>query len=245
MTTAKTTVELTTYDIDNLTRMAEGTGLSKGNAFHYALEFCSKAVDYMQRGYVVSSFYENSYMRSTTATISPVRIADVVNNRRTDVDVIPTDLPLHRVTADRLENIKRFLKIQSDTLAVAFALEYARTAFDSTQSCNNGKKATIFFSKNNRPGERGYLLSSNHPFNANLGNKFRRASRRMKTAAANANPFRKKPAPPALPAPAAPAPAPAAAVEAPAVQEIKLLNPPTVNKRPPRNDSGNQGGFGL
>src|SRR6218665_3674327 len=147
MTTAKTTLELTTYDTDNLTRMAEGTGLSKASAFHYAMDFCDKAVDYMQRGYVVSALYENSYVRSTTATVAPARIAQAINSRRTDMDVMPTELPLHRVTADRLENIKRFLKVQSDTLAVAFALEYARAAFDCTQSCNNGKKATLFFSK--------------------------------------------------------------------------------------------------
>lgn len=244
MTTAKTTLELTTYDIDNLTRMADGTGMSKASAFHYAMDFCDKAIEYMQRGYVVSALYENSYMRSTTATIAPARIAQSINDRRTDMDVMPTDLPLHRATADRLENIKRFLKVQSDTLAVAFALEYARAAFDCAQSCNNGKKATIFFSYNNKPGERGYLLSNSHPFNANLGNKFRRASRRIKAAAANANPFRKKPAPaPALPAPTPVAPAPApAAVETSHVQEIQLLNPPTVNKRAPRSGSD---GFGL
>lgn len=243
MTTAKTTLELTTYDSDNLTRMAEGTGLSKASAFHYALDFCDKAIDYLQRGYVVSALYENSYMRSTTATIAPARVAQAINNRRTDMDVMPTDLPLHRVTADRLENIKRFLKVQSDTLAVAFALEYARTAFDCAQTCNNGKKATIFFSQNNRPGERGYLLSAHHPFNANLGNKFRRASRRMKTAVGNANPFRKKPAPPALPAPAA-APAQAAVETTQHVQEIQVLSPPTVNKRIARDGKDNSG-FGL
>lgn len=244
MTIAKTTLQLTTYDIDNLSHMAKGTGLSKPEAFHYAMDFCDKAIDYMQRGYVVSALYENSYMRSTTATIAPARIAQSINDRRTDMDVMQTDLPLHRATADRLENIKRFLKVQSDTLAVAFALEYARAAFDCAQSCNNGKKATLFFSPNNKPGERGYLLSNNHPFNANLGNKFRRSSRRIKTAVANANPFRSKPAAaPALPAPTAPAPEPAA-IETPHVQEIQLLNPPTVNKRTPRQGSGN-GGFGL
>lgn len=243
MTSAKTTLQLSTYDLDNIGRLAAATGQSKGEAFHVAMAFCDKAIDYIRDGYYVSALYQDSYARCTTATVSPVRIAQSLNNRRKDVDTQQTDLPLYRATADRLENIKRFLKVESDTLAVAFALEFSRTAMDNTHAANNGKKATIFFSRENKPGERGYLLGSKHPYNANLGNTFRRATRRTKSALAKLNPLARKKALPALPAPTS-QPAPAQ-IEQP-VQEIRLLNPPTINKRTPQEGGQDKrGGFGL
>ncbi|MBW7911929.1 MAG: hypothetical protein H3C49_11760 [Alphaproteobacteria bacterium] len=251
MTTAKTLLQLTTYDVDNLNHLAQAERMSKAEAFHHAMAFCDKAVDYMRRGYTVSALYADSYARYTTSSFSPSAVAHKINTRRKDVEVSETALPLFRTTADRLENIKNFLKVDSDTLAVAFALEYARTAHDRTQACNNGKKATIFFSLTNSPGDRGYLLAKEHPYNANLGNKFRRASRRLKQQLADANPFRKKAVPAALPAPAAAEPAQTQTIIAkpqPQPQEIHLLQSPTINKRvqdgaaqPPKNG----GGFSL
>jgi len=244
MTSAKTTLQLSTYDHDNISHLATETACSKAEAFHTAMDFCDKAIDYMRRGYYVSALYEGSYARSTTATFSPVSIANSINNRRQDVEVSLTDLPLHRATADRLENIKNYLKITSDTLAVSFALEFSRTAMDRTHKANNGKKATIFFSLSNDPSARGYLMGKKHPYNANLGNSFRRAARRAKMKMATMNPFARKAAPPALPAPAS-TPTPAQTVQQ--VQEIRLLNPPTINKRAPNSGGVDKrsGGFDL
>lgn len=238
MTSAKTSLQLSTYDIDNISHLAHETGCSKGEAFHTALAFCDSAVDYMRRGYYVSALYKSSYARSTTATFSAAAIADSINKRRADVEISTTELPLYRATADRLENIKSFLKVSSDTLAVAFAMEFSRTAFDRTHKANNGKTATIFFSLGNDPSARGYLLNKKHPYNANMGNSFRRAARRAKMQLAEMNPFaRKNNAAPALPAPAQP--------EAP-TQEIRLLQPPTINKRVPgANGQNKNGGFNL
>jgi len=243
MTSAKTILQLSTYDLDNISHLATETGCSKASAFHTAMDFCDKAIDYMQRGYYVSALYEGSYARSTTSTFSPVAVAGSINNRRQDVEITATDLPLHRVTADRLENIKRYLKITSDTLAVSFALEFSRTAMDRTHNAHNGKKATIFFSLSNDPSARGYLMNKKHPYNANLGNSFRRAARRAKMQMAKMNPFARKAPLPALPAPAS-TPAPAQ-TEQP-VQEIRLLNPPTINKRAPNSGGADKrGGFDL
>lgn len=243
MTSAKTTLQLSTYDLDNISHLATETACSKAEAFHTAMDFCDKAIDYMRRGYYVSALYEGSYARSTTATFSPVSVAASINNRRQDVEITATDLPLYRATADRLENIKKYLKITSDTLAVSFALEFSRTAVDSTHKANNGKKATIFFSLNNDPSARGYLMNKKHPYNANLGNSFRRAARRAKMNMAKMNPLARKTAPPALPAPAS-RPAPAQ-TEQP-VQEIRLLNPPIINKRTPNaGGADKRGGFDL
>jgi hypothetical protein len=244
MTNAKTILRLSTYDFDNLARLAAVTGERKAVAFHTPLDFCNTATGYIRDGYCVSAIYEDSYARYTTETLSPVSVAQSINNRRKDMETEQTALPLYRVTADRLENIKRFLKTDSDTLAVAFALEFARAALDNTHRANKGKKATVFFSRENDPGRKGYLLSSRHPYNANLGNTFRRAVRRTKSALAQMNPLaRKKAIPPALPAPA-PQPLPAQAGQP--VQEIRLLNPPTISKRTP-NEGGQdkRGGFGL
>lgn len=243
MTTAKTTLQLSTYDLDNLSHLASETASSKSEAFHTALAFCDQAVDYMRRGYRLSAYYETAYERGTTATFSPSHVAHTINSRRKDIEISETQLPLYRATADRLENIKNYLNLTSDTLAVAFALEYARTAMDRTHGANNGKKATIFFSLNNSPSERGYLLGKKHPYNNNLGNRFRRAARRAKMGLVKMNPFARKAAPPALPAPAStPAPAPAAE----RTQEIVLLPSPNINKRTP-NEGGQdkRGGFGL
>lgn len=249
MTLAKTTLQLTTYDYDNLDRLAKGTVLGKADSFHTAMAFCDAYISYLKRGYVASALYEDGYTRSTTNTFSARHIADSINARRHDLTVTPTDLALHRATADRLENIKSFLNVQSDTLAVAFALELAHHAFKTVQSCNDGKKATIFFSLRNRPGESGYLLNERHPYNVNKGNDFRRAVRRWKARIPSLrNPF-KKAAAAALPAPAAtPAPAqPAASTpDAPLQQEIKLLQSPTVNKRVRDHKPDQSGqGFGL
>lgn len=248
MTSAKTLLQLNTYDVDNLRHLAESARMSQSEAFHTAMAFCDHAVNYMRRGYSVSALYQDSYARYTTNSFSPSAVAHSINSRRSDVEIHETPLPLFRTTADRLENIKNFLKTDSDTLAVAFALEYARTAHDRTHACNKGKKATIFFSLTNAPGDRGYLLGKNHPYNANLGNSFRRATRGLKQQMAAANPFRKKPALPALPAPAAAAPATPAPETQQQIQEIRLLQSPTVNKRvqdgapqPPKNG----GGFSL
>lgn len=248
MTSANTLLQLNTYDIDNLRHLASSARVSEGEAFHTALAFCDHAVNYMRRGYSVSALYQDSYARYTTNSFSPVAVAHSINSRRKDVEVQETPLPLFRTTADRLENIKNFLKTESDTLAVAFALEYARTAYDRTHTCNKGKTATIFFSLTNAPGDRGYLLGKKHPYNANPGNSFRRAARGLKQQISAANPFRKKPALPALPAPAAAAPATPAPAPQQQIQEIRLLQSPTVNKRvqdgaaqPPKNG----GGFSL
>lgn len=249
MTTAKTTLHLTTYDTDNLQRLAEGTGMTKPQAFHTALSFCDMAVNHMRKGYYISAYYETSYSRCTSRGVSPADVAGRINNRRRDVEQTDTQLPLYRATADRLENIKKFLKVQSDTLAVAYALEFARAVFDTAQNCNNGKKATVFFSQNNNPRERGYFLDKKHPYNANPGNSFRRVARSVKNKAAAVNPFRAKPA--AVKALPAPASAPPAAAQTPApvpqqMDEIKVLMPLRVQKRTPQNNSGDQsGGFGL
>lgn len=239
MTQANTIIQISTYDRDNLDRLSAGTGHSTSETFHIAMAFCDKAVDYMREGYKVSARYETSYASHTSNTFSPHHVAQLINNRRSDVEQQDTVLPLYRATADRLENIKDFLKVQSDTLAVAFALEFAREAFEITHTANNGKKATIFFSTDNRPGGKGYLLSTKHPYNANFGNSFRRAARRSKQAMGKLNPFARKaaPAPAALPAPQAPAATPEPAAQTPApMQEIQLLHPISFKKRGGKND---------
>ncbi|MFN7113396.1 MAG: hypothetical protein ACK4PK_03460 [Alphaproteobacteria bacterium] len=241
MTSAKTTIQLSTYDLDNISHLATETGCSKASAFHTAMDFCDKAIDYMQRGYYISALYEGSYARNTTATFSALSVAGSINNRRQDVEITMTDLPLHRATADRLENIKRYLKVTSDTAAVAFALEFSRMAMDRTHNANNGKKATIFFSLTNDPSARGYVMNKKHPYNANLGNSFRRAARRAKMQMAKMNPFTRKAAPP----PALPAPASQPAQAEQPIQEIILLSPPTINKRTPNSNGAHKGGFGL
>ena len=112
-----------------------------------------------------------------------------------------------------LQDIRNFIESDSDSVALAFALEYAAQMVKKVDNANNGKRAQIFFCRNNNPRDRGWIMKK-HPYNISLGNKFRKAGRKMK--AGTKGIFRKqKPSIHVEPHKEAPPPAPQPAAEQP------------------------------
>lgn len=229
----KMTVELSEFDIDIIDRIAAHTGHDRANALHLALSFCDKGLSYNKQGYYTTVLYENGYMRGCTATISPRDVAEKFNNRNPDAQSVTVNMLRSTQTLQFLQNIKSSMKIQSDAVAIGFALEYAMATINRLQTANNGKAARILFTKTNNPREGGYTLVK-HPFDISLGNKWRRATRKMTHGVKSLNPFKAKPKEyPALPAPAPQpeTPAPTAANSAPAEPEaVSILKPVKLKK---------------
>lgn len=223
----KMTVELSEFDIDIIDRIAAHTGHNRSTALHLALSFCDKGLSYNKQGYMTSVLYEDGYSRGCTATVSARNIAGKFNNRNPDAQSVTVNMLRDTQTLHYLQNIKQAMNIQSDAVAIGFALEYAMETINRLQTANNGKAAKILFTKTNNPREGGYTLVK-HPFDISLGNKWRRAVRRMKEGIKSLNPVKPKPKEyPALPAPAQKpaetptAPAPQNATEPEAVSILK------------------------
>jgi len=209
----KMTVELSEFDIDIIDRIAAHTGYDRSNALHLALSFCDKGLSYNKQGYYTTVLYENGYARGCTDTVSPRAVAQTFNSRSPDAQSVTVNMLRSTQTLQYLQNIKSSMSIQSDAVAIGFALEYAMATINRLQTANNGKAAKIFFTKTNNPRERGYTLVK-HPFDISLGNKWRRAARKTAQGIKRLIPFKPKPKEyPALPAPepkTPEAPAPAA-----------------------------------
>jgi len=227
----KMTVELSEFDIDIIDRITAHTGYTRSDALHLALSFCDMSLSYRKRGYYTTVRYENGYTRGCTETIGAREVAEKYNNRNPDAQSVNVTMLRSTQTLQYLQNIKSTLSIKSDAVAIGFALEYAMTTIDRLQSANNGKAARIFFTKTNNPRQSGYTLV-NHPFDISLGNKWRRATRKMSQGIKRLNPFKPKPKEyPALPAPApAETPAPAAATPAPQPEPVSILKPVKLKK---------------
>lgn len=230
----KMTVELSEFDIDIIDRIAAHTGHNRSTALHLALSFCDKSLTYGKQGYYTTVLYENSYSRGCTDTVNPRRIAEKFNTRNPDAQSVTVNMLRDTQTLQYLQNIKSTMKIQSDAVAIGFALEYAMATINRLQNANNGKAAKILFTKTNKPREGGYTLVK-HPFDISLGNKWRRATRRMKEGVKSLNPFKPKPKeyPVALPAPApepAETPAPTAAQAPAAPEAVSVLKPMKLKK---------------
>ena len=229
----KMTVELSEFDIDLIDRIAAHTGHDRATALHMALSFCEKGLSYNKQGYMTTVLYENGYARGCTATINARDVAEKFNNRNPDAQSVNVNMLRSTQTLHYLQNIKSSLKIQSDAVAIGFALEYAMTTIERLQSANNGKAAKIFFTKTNNPRDRGYTLVK-HPFDISLGNKWRRATRRMTHGIKALNPFKPKPKEyPALPPPEqkpAETPAPAAAQNTAEPETVSILKPVKLKK---------------
>jgi hypothetical protein len=230
----KMTVELSEFDIDMIDRIAAHTGYGRSDALHLALAFCDSSLSYNKQGYYTTVLYENGYSRGCTATISAHSVAEKFNNRNPDAQSVTVKMLRSTQTLQYLQNIKTAMNIQSDAVAIGFALEYAATTIDRLQTANNGKAARIFFTKTNNPHERGYTLVK-HPFDINLANKWRRATRRMKQGIQKLNPLKAKPKQyPALPAPEQKVPAAAPDTSAqsnvPEQESVSILKPVKLKK---------------
>ena len=229
----KMTVELSEFDIDIIDRIAAHTGHNRSSALHLALSFCDRGLSYNKQGYMTSVLYENGYGRGCTATINARHVAEKFNNRNPDAQSVTVNMLRDTQTLHYLQNIKTSLNIPSDAVAIGFALEYAMTTIDRLASANNGKAAKIFFTKTNNPRDRGYTLTK-HPFDISLGNKWRRATRRMKEGVKALNPIKPKPKEyPALPAPeqkTAETPPPAVAKNTAEPDAVSILKPVKLKK---------------
>lgn len=216
-TSYETTYNLTELDVRNIQILAEHSGRNMSQAVHDAIYFCQIALQFNKSGKVVSVFYKNSYQSGTTASINASDVANVYNNRPKNAQ--PVNLRIHRHTdaLQAIDYIRKTINASNDSVAVAFALEYAATAVRRIQSCNNGKFARLFFSRDNNPYNGGSILKK-HPYDLTLGSKFRRTGRKVKAGMSKINPFKKSPSSvledkPAAPAPSAPPQQPPSAVE--------------------------------
>ncbi|MBI1214302.1 MAG: hypothetical protein GC185_00620 [Alphaproteobacteria bacterium] len=174
-----TTYNLSEFDMRNIERLEERTGYSSAGAIYAAVYFCQKSLDYAAQGYVTTALYETFDYRATTASLDPQRVAQAYNARTETAEKI--DLTMYRNSdfLQALQDIKKTIRNDSDSVALAFALEYAAQMVTKLENANNGKKAQIFFSPNGSPRDRGYVMKK-HPFNISLGNRFRKAACKMK-----------------------------------------------------------------
>jgi len=224
----KMTVELSEFDIAIIDRIAAHTGYGRSDALHIALAFCDKSLSYNKQGYHTTVLYENAYYRACTATIATSTVAQKFNSRNPDAQSVTVRMLRDTQTLHALQNIKTSMNIKSDAVAIGFALEYAATTIERLQTANNGKAAKILFTTTNNPRKGGYTLVK-HPFDISLGNKWRRATRRMKASIQKLNPIKPKPKEyPALPAPAPKAleaPAQTASGNTPEPESVSILKP--------------------
>lgn len=182
---AKSTAYLATYtlnefDIRNIDRLTARTAYADVAAIATAVYFCQKSLNYAAQGYVTTALYETFDYRATTSALNPAAVARSYNERNPAAEQV--DLTMYRTSdfLQALHDIKKAIKTDKDDVALAFALEYAVQMLDKLDGANNGKKARIFFSPNGSPRDRGWTLTK-HPFDISLGNKFRKASRKIKS----------------------------------------------------------------
>lgn len=190
----KTTFDLSEFDLRNIEFLEEKTGYNKTTTVHTALHFCQYSLEQRERGNVTGILYETFDYRATSGPVRHESVATRFNNRSDKAE--RTNVSMYRSTAalEAIEYIKKSIKTESDSVAVAYALEYSAAAVRALQAANNGKKARLFFSHDNSPRSRGMIFNK-HPFDISLAESFRKAGRRMKNSIGNMVPGKKNSCP--------------------------------------------------
>jgi len=175
----KSTFDLSEFDMRNIEFLEEKTGQNKTSVVHTALHFCQYSLEQRARGNVTGIIYETFDYRATSGPVSHESVAARFNARSSKAQ--RNDVSMYRSTAalEAIEDIKKSINTESDSVAVAYALEYSAAAVRALQAANNGKKARFFFSHDNSPRSRGMVFNK-HPFDISMAESFRKASRRMK-----------------------------------------------------------------
>lgn len=188
-TTYLETYNLSELDIHNLRMLEYKTGKSDIACVHEAVLFCKRSLEYAAQGYHTTVFYKTFEYNATTMPLQHRTVADAFNARSEKAKAVDISLYRSSPMLQDLAYIKHRLKVESDSTALGYALEYAAQMVEKLENANNGKNARVFFSLNNSPREVGYVMK-HLSYNISLRNKFSKSVRKTKQAVAGL--FKKK-----------------------------------------------------
>ena len=158
------TFHLNEFDIENIKYLEKCTGMNAADVAQEALLLCQKSLELRKQGYHTSVLHEMGL--ASSATIEHESIADQFNHRSRQAN--PADLAIQRTpqTLQALEDVKSSIQVTGDSIALAYALEYAAACERKIQQYVS---ARIFFTKTNDPYD-GYVYKS-CGFNKTLKNR--------------------------------------------------------------------------